>query len=238
MQQAAVIVGATGGIGSALVDAVMASGKFTAVHAISRQAYAAGAGVTAHRADVTDEPSIERVAGVVGTGAPVGLIIVASGLLHAADIAPEKSLRAIDPASLAKLFAVNAVGPAIVAKHLVPLMPKTGRSVFAAISARVGSIEDNRLGGWYGYRASKAALNQLVRTLAVELRRIRPDAIAIALHPGTVITGLSEPFRSDVSKPGTFRPVDAAANLAGVIERATPEQSGQFLAWDGSRIPF
>lgn len=238
MKQTAVIVGATGGIGAALVTAVAASEKFSHVHVISRMAYRGNATVAAHTADVTDERSIERAAAAIAVDGPVGLVIVASGMLHAANIAPEKSLGAIDPAALARLFAVNAIGPALIAKHFVPLLPKRGRSLFAALSARVGSIEDNRLGGWYGYRASKAALNQLLRTLAVELKRTRPEAIALALHPGTVVTGLSKPFRGDGAKPGTFTPEEAAAHLLEVLESAELEQSGQLISWDGSQIPF
>lgn len=144
----------------------------------------------------------------------------------------------IDPATMTRLFAVNTIGPAIIAKHFVPLLPRQGRSVFCVLSARVGSIEDNRLGGWYSYRASKAALNQVIRTLAIELKRTRPEAIALSLHPGTVATDLSKPFRSDEGHAGLFAPDDAAANLLKVIEDATGEQSGAFLAWDGTKIPY
>ncbi len=238
MEQAAVIVGATGGIGSALVEAIAASGKFSAVHAISRVPYRGSGNISAHVADITEEQSVQRVAGVIAAGPPVSLVVVASGMLHGSGVTPEKSLRAIDPTALATLFAVNAIGPALIAKYFAPLLPKHGRSVFAALSARVGSIEDNRLGGWYAYRASKAALNQLIRTLAIELKRTRPEAIALALHPGTVITGLSKPYRGEAGKPGTFRPHEAAAHLLAVIDAAIPEQSGYLLAWDGSRIPF
>lgn len=238
VSRVAVIVGATGGIGSALVAAVAASGAFTSVHALSRTGGRSSETLIAHKADITDEDSLRAAAESMAGGDPVGLVIVASGILHAPGIAPEKALKALDPTALAQLFAVNAIGPALVAKHFVPLLPKEGRSVFAALSARVGSIEDNRLGGWYGYRASKAALNQLIRTLAVELARIRPDAIALALHPGTVTTGLSQPFRNDDTKPGVFSPTDSATRLLAVIDGASREQSGQLLAWDGSRIPF
>ena len=189
-------------------------------------------------ADVTNEIDVERVASVIADGPAPSLVLTATGLLHESGVTPEKALKAIDPVAMARVFAVNAIGPAIVAKHFVPLLPRHGRSVMAALSARVGSIEDNRLGGWYAYRASKAALNQLMRTLAIELGRIRPDAIALALHPGTVLTGLSEPFRGDANAPGTFTPERAAALLLKVIEDAEPRHSGQVLAWDGSRIPY
>lgn len=131
-------------------------------------------------------------------------------------------------------FAINAIGPALVAKHVLPLLPREGKAVFAALSARVGSISDNRLGGWYGYRASKAALNQLIRTLSIELARQRKDAICVGLHPGTVDSPLSRPFQSSVER--LFTPMFAAERLLTVIEGLDVTQSGQLLAWDGSTI--
>jgi NAD(P)-dependent dehydrogenase (short-subunit alcohol dehydrogenase family) len=238
MKQAAVVIGASGGIGSALARAIAASGRYSTIHGISRTSRAAESGIRYHNADIADEASVQRAAASIGTDEPVGLVIIASGLLHEAKILPEKALRMIDPAAMARLFAVNTIGPAIIAKHFVPLLPRQGRSIFAALSARVGSIEDNRLGGWYSYRASKAALNQVIRTLAIELKRTRPEAIALALHPGTVATDLSKPFRSDETHEGLFSPHDAAANLLKVLDQATQEQSGALLAWNSARIPY
>jgi NAD(P)-dependent dehydrogenase (short-subunit alcohol dehydrogenase family) len=238
MGQAAVVIGASGGIGSALVTAIAASGRYALVHAASRKPLAGNDVVSSHIADVTDEDSIRRLAEAVGRQEPVGLVIVASGLLHHAEIRPEKALQAVDPQAMARVFAVNAIGPAIVAKHLVPLMPRRGRSVFAALSARVGSIGDNGLGGWYSYRASKAALNQVIRTLSIEMARQRPEAVALALHPGTVATPLSEPFRSGAGPSRVFAAAEAAGKLLDVIDTTTVDQSGAFLAWDGSKIPY
>jgi len=238
MGNVAVVVGASGGIGGALVDALLASGRFDEVHALSRRPCRERAHLRTHLADVTDEASLARAAAAIGATGEVRLAIVASGLLHAEGIAPEKAMRALDPAAMAAVFAVNAIGPALVAKHVVPLLPRRGRSVFAALSARVGSIGDNHLGGWYAYRASKAALNQLVRTLSIELARTRPEAIALALHPGTVATALSRPFRADAAAAGLFDPAEAAARLLAVIDAATPAESGAVLAHDGSRIPY
>lgn len=181
--------------------------------------------------DITDEASIAAAAPRIG---PVDKVIVATGLLHDGAQPPEKSYRALDPAALARSFAVNAIGPALVAKHVLPLLPRDRRAVFAALSARVGSISDNRLGGWYAYRASKAALNQLIRTLAVELRRTHPLAICVGLHPGTVDTRLSAPFQRGV--PDLFTPERSAAALLGVLDGLTPEQSGRLWAWDGREI--
>jgi NAD(P)-dependent dehydrogenase (short-subunit alcohol dehydrogenase family) len=145
-------------------------------------------------------------------------------------------LRDLDHASLTRLFAVNAIGPALVAKHFVPLLPREGRGVLAALSARVGSIGDNRLGGWYGYRASKAALNMLVRTLAIELARTRKEAICVTLHPGTVDTGLSKPFQKAVPPERLFTPDRSAAHLLDVLDSLTPAQTGRCFAWDGKEI--
>lgn len=237
MAGSAVVFGASGGIGRALVSAIAGAGRFAAVHAVSRNPADFPDNVALHRADVTDEVAIRQVAARIGAAGPVSLTIVASGLLHDAEVAPEKSMKALDPRSLSRLFAVNAIGPALVAKHFIPLTEKQGRSVFAALSARVGSIGDNRLGGWYGYRASKAALNQLLRTLAIEVARGRPEAVVIGLHPGTVATGLSQPFRGDAA-PDIMTPGESARHLLRVIEAATPHETGQVLAWDGSRIPF
>jgi NAD(P)-dependent dehydrogenase (short-subunit alcohol dehydrogenase family) len=138
---------------------------------------------------------------------------------------------------MARVFAVNTIGPALVAKHFLPLLPRRGRSAFAAISARVGSIGDNRLGGWHSYRASKAALNMLLRNFAIELARRAPDAVCIGLHPGTVDTALSAPFRSRVAPDRLFTPARSAGHLLRVIEQATVADNGHVLAWDGARIP-
>lgn len=222
----ALVIGASGGIGAALVRAL--EQRDWQVTGLSRSA--------APPLDVTDEASIAAAAGHLAGDAPFALVIVATGLLHDRRLAPEKSLRDLDPRQLAQSFAVNAIGPALVAKHFVPLLPRTGRAVFAALSARVGSISDNRLGGWYGYRASKAALNQLIRTLAIELARTRPDAICVGLHPGTVDTRLSAPFQRGVAPDRLFSPDRSAGHLLDVIDQLTPAASGRCFAWDGSEI--
>ncbi len=241
----ALVVGAGGGIGAALVDRLAGAG--VDVHALSRgliehEPGADGGRITQGRLDLTDEASVAAACAALGAGVgerpPLRLAIVATGLLHDATLQPEKSFRALDAAQLARSFAVNAIGPALVAKHVLPLLPREGRAVFAVLSARVGSIEDNRLGGWYGYRASKAALNQIVRTLAVEVRRTRPRAIVVALHPGTVGTGLSRPFSGGVRPGGVFTPAEAAGHLLRVVDGLREEDSGGFFAWDGSPVPF
>jgi NAD(P)-dependent dehydrogenase (short-subunit alcohol dehydrogenase family) len=220
------VIGASGGIGAALAQAIEASGQFSNTVRLSRQA---------DGLDLTDEASIKAAADAIRqTEAPVRLIIVATGLLSDETTAPEKSLRDLDGPTLAHLFAINTIGPALVAKHFLPLLPRDGKSIFATLSARVGSIGDNSLGGWYGYRASKAALNQIVHTAAIELARTRPGAICVALHPGTVATPLSASFfKAGLSVQA---PAEAAQRLYDVIERLTAADSGGFFDHRGERI--
>lgn len=233
----AVVVGASGGIGRALVARLVEGRGYDRVFALSRSASEVPSEAVGDRIDVADEASVRAAADRVAQEGPVSLILVASGQLHGPGIVPEKALKSLDPAAMAHLYAVNTIGPALVAKHFVPLMPRKGRSVFAALSARVGSIGDNRLGGWYSYRASKAALNQVLRTLSVEVRRTHPDAIVAGLHPGTVRTALSHPFRPDPDNPDTVTPGAAAAHLLTVLDGLTPTESGAIFAWDGHPVP-
>ena len=223
----AVVVGASGGIGAALCERLAQDPRVSRVHGFSRR------GVVP--LDLTDEDTIAAAALAVESPR---LVIVATGLLQDADLTPEKRLADLDPARLARSFAINAIGPALVLKHFAPRLPRQGKAVLAVLTARVGSISDNRLGGWYGYRAAKAAANQLVRTTAIELAARRKDAICVALHPGTVDTRLSAPFQKGVSPDRLFTPAFAAERLLSVIEALTPEQTGHFLAWDGQDIPF
>jgi NAD(P)-dependent dehydrogenase (short-subunit alcohol dehydrogenase family) len=234
----AVIIGASGAIGQALCEQVVASGAYRTTFAFARSEQDASATTRAGRIDVTDEDSIARAADLVAREGPVGLVIVATGILHGPGVSPEKSIAALDPLAMGTVLAVNTIGPALCAKHFIPLLPRRGRAIFAALSARVGSIEDNRLGGWYAYRASKAALNQIIRTLAVETARTRPDAVVVGLHPGTVASGLSRPFRSGDTQPGVFKPEESATRLIGVLHRLSPGNSGRLFAWDGQPVPF
>lgn len=224
----AVVIGASGGIGAALVEGLERSDRYERVIGLGRS--------TTPRIDLLDEQTIESAAASLADAGELRLVISATGFLHGPDQAPEKSWSELDPQALAHAFAINATGPALLMKHLLPLLPRTGKAVFAALSARVGSIGDNRLGGWYGYRASKAALNQLVRTAAIELRRRRPEALCVALHPGTVDTALSEPFRKSGLAPQT--PAAAAARLLAVIETLDAGQTGQAFDQNGAVIPW
>ena len=232
----AVVVGASGGIGGALTAAIAAAE--IEVHALGRRRVDAGDRIIPGHLDLADPAAIAAACAAITDGAPLRLVIVATGLLHDEALRPEKSLKALDADDLARAFAINTIGPALVAKYLLPVLPRQGKAVFAVLSARVGSISDNRIGGWYGYRASKAALNQIVRTLAIEMRRTKPDAIVVALHPGTVATALSAPFRGAVDPDRLFTPDEAAAKLLDVIEALEPGDSGGFFAWDRSAIPF
>jgi NAD(P)-dependent dehydrogenase (short-subunit alcohol dehydrogenase family) len=232
----AAVVGASGGIGAAVTRALAESGRFGAVHALSRRGEVPRhARIIPGRIDIEDDESIAAAAGRIGQG--LSFVFVATGLLHDGAMQPEKTWRTIDPADVARAFAVNATGPVLVAKHMLPLMPRRGRAVFAAISARVGSISDNKAGGWYGYRASKAALNQFLRCLAIEEARRRPDLVIAGLQPGTVRTALSAPFRSGVPEGDLFEPAEVADHLLGVIERLSPDVSGRVWDWRGDEVP-
>ena len=228
----AVIIGASGGIGAAFEAALIEEGAFDVVHGFARSR------TGAQHLDLLDEASIAAAAATVAKGPPPSLVIVATGLLHAGEHSPEKALRDLDPDWLARVYAVNAIGPALVAKHFLPIMPKAARTVFAALSARVGSISDNHLGGWYGYRASKAALNMLIRTIAIEERRRNPRAIVVALHPGTVDTALSRPFQGQVQPHRLFDPERAALQLLDVIEELKVADSGKLFDFEGKDVAF
>ncbi len=246
----AVVVGASGGMGRAWVAQRLACSRFAAVLALSRAPSEALAGMpevtdlpgrprlVKGRIDLQDPSSIAQAAAMARTLPPIREVFVASGLLHADDgLTPEKSMRALDAATLQRLFAVNAIGPALVARHFMPLMPREGRVVFAALSARVGSISDNRLGGWYGYRASKAALNQFLRTLAIEWSRTAKGSVCVGLHPGTVDTALSAPFQANVAQDRLFTPQQSVDALDAVLASLGPADSGQVFAWDGQPVP-
>ena len=229
--QSAVIIGASGGIGASLAAILAADRRHDVIHAFSRSA------PLPYRIDITDERSVAAAAAHVdANGPPPRLVLVATGILHDQAHRPERALSDIDPEWMARNFAINAIGPALIAKHFLPLMPRRERSVFAVLSARVGSIGDNRSGGWHSYRASKAALHQLVRTLALAETRRNPDSLVVALHPGTVDTGLSAPFQRALPPNQLVRPADAAAHLLRVIDGLVPAQTGRIFAWDGAEI--
>lgn len=231
----ALVVGSSGAIGGALVDQLANCANVGSILACSRNAAPhASSKVVTRPIDILDEASI--LASLAGVER-IDLAIVATGRLHEpGGMQPERNSRALNKDMLLRNMAINAVGPALVAKHVLPLMPRTGKSVFAALSARIGSISDNRIGSWYGYRASKAALNQIIKTLSIEHGRQRKDGICVALHPGTVDSALSRPFQSGVPSNKLFTASYSADRLLAVINALDPSRTGQLIAWDGSII--
>ena len=226
------VFGAGGGIGAAFVTELGANPRVAKVYAAARSA------VAPWQFDLTDEARIEAVAKAAAAEGPLDLVLVATGVLHSPTLRPEKTWRSLDASALAEAFAINATGPALIAKHTLGLLRRDAKSAFACLSARVGSIEDNRLGGWHAYRASKAALNMLIRSCAIELQQRNPAALCVALHPGTVDTRLSQPFQGGVPSSKLFTPATSARSLLGVLDRLTPADSGRLFAWDGQAIPF
>ena len=230
--RSAIIIGASGGIGGALEEALRDEGAYDEVRGFARSRPGAG------HLDLENEATIAAAADRVANGPPVGLLLIATGLLHEGAHGPEKAMRELDPVWLARSYAINAIGPALVLKHFLPLLATTGTPVAAALTARVGSLADNRLGGWHGYRAAKAALNMILRGAAVEARRRYDRSIVVGLHPGTVDTPLSRPFQGKVAPGSLFKPDRAAMQLLDVIDGLKPVDSGKIFAWDGAEIPF
>ncbi len=225
---AAVVFGASGGIGSALLAELRSRRAGAPVLGLSRRGDPP--------LDLQDETSIAAAVAKAAELGEIRLAVIATGALHAPGLAPEKSLSRVTPEGLAAAFAVNTIGPALILKHLAPHLPRRGRVLVAALSARVGSIGDNRLGGWYGYRASKAALNQVIRTASIELARRNPEVLCVALHPGTVATSLSRPIVGD--DPAAQAPEDAARRLLDVLDGLAPGDNGRFFDVRGEPVPW
>ncbi len=233
----AAIFGSSGGIGRALCEALIKRGC-ERVYAGSRSGeQPAGEGITPFAFDLEDEASIAAAADLM-RNAPPRLVVVATGVLTLQDsTGPERTYKRLDPGTMGRVFALNTIGPATIAKHILPLFPREGRSVFAALSARVGSISDNGLGGWHSYRASKTALNMLLKNFALELARTHSDAVVSGLHPGTVDSKLSEPFQKGVPDGQLFTPAKSAGHLLDVIAGLRASQSGRVFDWKGEEIP-
>jgi NAD(P)-dependent dehydrogenase (short-subunit alcohol dehydrogenase family) len=229
--QSAVIFGATGGIGSAIANALEADSRFDHIVRFSRT------GDSPVPVDLTSEASIrDAAAWTKENRISPSMVFVATGLLHDDQRGPEKSIRQLDADWLLKSYQVNAIGPALIAKYFLPLMDRKEIQRFAVLSARVGSISDNRLGGWYGYRAAKAALNMMIRNLSIEWSRKNDKSIIVALHPGTVDTALSQPFQGNVPSAKLFDSRRAARQLLDVLDALEPADSGKIFAWDGAEI--
>lgn len=222
------VIGASGGIGSAFGKILSQQYPNANVYLFSRTGE--------YRIDYTSEESISQAAILASEKGPLDLIIVCNGMLHNDAIMPEKSLKELSAEKFYRLFEVNTIVPALLAKHFLPKLNQENPSIFAAFSAHVGSISDNQLGGWYAYRASKAALNMIIKNAAIEIGRRNKKAIIVGLHPGTVDTNLSRPFHKNVPPGQLFTPHESAEKLLKVLESLTPAQSGKCFAWDGAEI--
>ncbi|MEH2348384.1 MAG: SDR family NAD(P)-dependent oxidoreductase [Nostoc sp.] len=243
------IVGANQGIGLGFVKNLLQDEKIAKVYATYRQKNAAeellslvekySDKLICLEMDITDELQILEAVQTIRTQVDkLHLVISCVGLLHEDTLQPEKSLREINSENLLRYFQINSIGAVLLTKHLLPLLRHGERSVFASISAKLGSIGDNKLGGWYGYRASKAALNMFMRTAAIEYKRSCPKALIVTLHPGTTDTRLSRPFQKNVPAEKLFSVERTVTQLLAVIEQLQEGDSGQFFSWDGSRLPW
>ncbi|AEB28193.1 SDR family NAD(P)-dependent oxidoreductase [Francisella hispaniensis] len=233
-----VVIGASGAIGSAVTKRLSQLYPNANIYAFSRaKVVDCVEGVGYEQIDYTDESTIEKAAKYVyDKSGSINLVFVATGILHTQDIKPEKSLKELSVDKFIELFKANTIFPALVAKHFIPKLAKDTKSIFAAISARVGSISDNQLGGWYAYRASKAALNMFIKTASIETKRLNPSAVIVGLHPGTVDSHLSEPFQARVPEGKLFTPEYSASKLIEVLDSLKADDSGKCFAWDGEEI--
>ena len=237
MVQNIVVIGSSGSIGRAFVNQLANKYHDATIHAFSRHPSQDEIdNVLFHEIDYTDESSIEASAAIASDNGLIDMVIVATGILHEGDLMPEKSLRELSADKFQRLFEVNTVAPALIAKYFLPKLHKETRSIFAALSARVGSISDNQMGGWYAYRSSKAALNMIIKNAAIEVGRRNKNAIIVGLHPGTVDSDLSKPFQKNVADGKLFTPEFSAGKLIEVLDNLTVENSGHCFAWDGQEV--
>jgi NAD(P)-dependent dehydrogenase (short-subunit alcohol dehydrogenase family) len=234
--KSAIIIGASGAIGNAFHQALKTRHPNISLTIFSRTKPRHITSSPWHHINITDETSIKSAADTINQ--PVDLIILTTGVLHTETIKPEKSLRDISFDTFQNIFNVNTIGPALIAKYFLPKLAKGHKSVFAAISARVGSISDNRLGGWYAYRASKAALNMILKTASIETARRNKHAVITGLHPGTVDSNLSKPFQNNVPDTSLFTPEYSANKMLDVIEGLNAADTGYVYDFNGLRIPF
>ncbi len=242
----ALVVGASRGIGLALTRQLLNETGIQHVYATYRQNDTAEGLLSTddHRlqtvpVDVTSADDLQGLAATIRANQDQpDLVINAAGILHEDTLQPEKSLNQCNQDAFTRIFQVNSIGPLMLAKAVLPLMPKNRPGHFAVLSAMVGSIGDNRLGGWYGYRASKAALNQFMKTLAVECHRSHPQLCITAIHPGTTDSDLSRPFQANVKPGKLYTPAQSAARILQVVSAGKAEDSGRFVNWDGRQIPW
>ena len=230
------VIGSSGAIGSAFVNHYINDLSVNSIFSFSRSSIGIDNNKVKHFSiDIENESSIQNAAKSVEE-INFDEVIIASGLLHTNEFGPEKSIKDLKADNILKVLNVNTVGPAILGKYFLPLLNKDYKSVMAFLSARVGSISENKLGGWYAYRASKSALNQVIKTFSIELKRTNPKAIIIGLQPGTVDSELSAPFKRSVSNNKLFSAEYSVSQLIGVIERADESSSGNLISWDGEII--
>ena len=229
------VIGATGSIGGAMLRRLYECANVAHIVAAARTPPNwRGDKIMWCELDILNEQSISAAVERIDS---LNLVIIATGILHGSGLQPEKSWRSLDAFSMLLNFEINCVGPAMIAKHVLPKLPRRERAVFAVLSARVGSISDNRLGGWYSYRASKAALNQFIKTLSIELARSHEQCVCLGLHPGTVDSSLSKPYLNSVQRDRLYSPEIAAVRLLEVIDGSQKVHSGELLSWDGTVIP-
>ncbi len=232
-----VIIGAGGGIGRAMIENLSGQSQIKKIYAVTHRSKIEKTDkIIPLTCDIIDETQIKEMCAAID--GPLDLILMTTGMLHDDKTKPEKSLSDINIDNLEKLFRINCFGPALVVKHICPLLNRDHKSVFAALSARVGSISDNHLGGWYSYRASKAALNMILKTTSIEVARKNKNAAVIGLHPGTVDTRLSKPFQANVPDGKLFTPEYAAEQMLNVVKNVKPDDSGRLFAYDGEIIEF
>ena len=230
------IIGSSGAIGRAFLYAYIADKEVSNIYSISRTEVELNDERIIHiNIDVTDEVSVKAAASKIGENR-LDKLIVATGILHTELFGPEKSIKDIKIENFVKIFSVNAFGPALIGKYFLPLMKKDKKSIAAFLSARVGSISENKLGGWYAYRASKSALNQIIKNFSIESKRTNPTGIIIGLQPGTVKSKLSEPFQKNVKKGKLLLPKDSVKSLIKVIESVMQNDSGKIFDWKGEEI--
>jgi NAD(P)-dependent dehydrogenase (short-subunit alcohol dehydrogenase family) len=231
------IIGASGAVGSAFISIILKKYDVSNLYAFSRTGQSFDhSRVVSNIINLEDENSIAHAASYIQE--KLDLIIVATGILHDNDTLPEKSLKELSSSNFQKLFSINTIGPALVAKHFLPLLAKDKTPIMAFLSARVGSISDNNLGGWYSYRASKAALNMIIKNLSIEVARKNKNAVIVGIHPGTVDSKLSKPFQSNIQKEKLFTPEHSAKQMLNVIDKLQPENSGSIFAYDGQKIEY
>lgn len=231
------VIGASGSIGSAFATTLSSMHPDVTIHAFSRSGISfVQENIYSYVIDYSDENSIKESALLCSGVIPLDMVIIATGALHQNQVMPERGLEELTKENLHLFYEINTVVPALLAKHFLPQLNNTGRSIFAVLSARIGSISDNKLGGWYSYRASKAALNMIIKTVAIEYTRKNKQAIIVGLHPGAVASELSEPFKKSIPADKIFTPDFSVQNLLKVLDQLDLESTGKCFAWDGEVI--